>query len=119
MIRNGVVINEFDNTPGQQSSRAGDPPTDRCHRAGELHAGDLQGARSWIGVETHRLEQVGAIQRRGVHVDEDLVRTELRIGDALDDEGLGTIMGTQDDSTHRPSLTCCAPAAAIAAPCLR
>jgi len=28
MTRNGVVINEFDNTPGQQSSRAGDPPTD-------------------------------------------------------------------------------------------
>jgi hypothetical protein len=27
MIRNGVVINEFDNTPGKQSSRAGDPPT--------------------------------------------------------------------------------------------
>jgi glucose/arabinose dehydrogenase/PKD repeat protein/type 1 glutamine amidotransferase len=28
MIRNGVVINEFDNVPGLQSSRAGDPPTD-------------------------------------------------------------------------------------------
>jgi hypothetical protein len=28
MIRNGVVINEFDNTPGKASSRAGDPPTD-------------------------------------------------------------------------------------------
>jgi hypothetical protein len=28
IIRNGVVINEFDNTPGKQSSRAGDPPTD-------------------------------------------------------------------------------------------
>ncbi|SNS66870.1 PKD domain-containing protein [Asanoa hainanensis] len=28
MIRNGVVINEFDNTPGKNSSRAGDPPTD-------------------------------------------------------------------------------------------
>jgi glucose/arabinose dehydrogenase/type 1 glutamine amidotransferase len=28
VIRNGVVINEFDNTPGKQSSRAGDPPTD-------------------------------------------------------------------------------------------
>jgi hypothetical protein len=28
IIRNGVVINEFDNTPGQTSSRAGDPPTD-------------------------------------------------------------------------------------------
>ncbi|GAA3249767.1 ThuA domain-containing protein [Dactylosporangium siamense] len=26
--RNGVVINEFDNTPGKQSSRAGDPSTD-------------------------------------------------------------------------------------------
>ncbi|HEU5471069.1 MAG TPA: ThuA domain-containing protein [Actinophytocola sp.] len=28
IIRNGVVLNEFDNTPGKQSSRAGDPPTD-------------------------------------------------------------------------------------------
>ncbi|GAA4715225.1 ThuA domain-containing protein [Phytohabitans rumicis] len=28
IIRNGVVINEFDNTPGKQSSRAGDPATD-------------------------------------------------------------------------------------------
>jgi glucose/arabinose dehydrogenase/PKD repeat protein/type 1 glutamine amidotransferase len=28
VIRNGVVINEFDNTPGKVSSRAGDPPTD-------------------------------------------------------------------------------------------
>ncbi|WP_245812371.1 ThuA domain-containing protein [Actinophytocola xinjiangensis] len=28
MTRNGVVINEFDNTPGKESSRAGDPPTD-------------------------------------------------------------------------------------------
>jgi glucose/arabinose dehydrogenase/type 1 glutamine amidotransferase len=28
IVRNGVVINEFDNTPGKTSSRAGDPPTD-------------------------------------------------------------------------------------------
>ncbi|MEV1286098.1 ThuA domain-containing protein [Micromonospora sp. NPDC049679] len=28
IIRNGVVINEFDNTPGKESSRAGDPSTD-------------------------------------------------------------------------------------------
>jgi Domain of Unknown Function (DUF1080) len=28
IIRNGVVINEFDNTPGQQSLRPSDPPTD-------------------------------------------------------------------------------------------
>lgn len=28
IIRNGVVINEFDNSPGTESSRAGDPPTD-------------------------------------------------------------------------------------------
>lgn len=28
VIRNGVVINEFDNTPGKQSSRPGDPATD-------------------------------------------------------------------------------------------
>jgi PKD repeat protein/glucose/arabinose dehydrogenase/type 1 glutamine amidotransferase len=28
IVRNGVVLNEFDNTPGKTSSRAGDPPTD-------------------------------------------------------------------------------------------
>ena len=28
LIRNGTIIKEFDNTPGKQSSRAGDPPTD-------------------------------------------------------------------------------------------
>jgi hypothetical protein len=28
IIRNGVVVNEFDNTPGKTSSRASDPPTD-------------------------------------------------------------------------------------------
>jgi glucose/arabinose dehydrogenase/type 1 glutamine amidotransferase len=28
ITRNGTVINEFDNTPGKSSSRAGDPPTD-------------------------------------------------------------------------------------------
>ncbi|WDZ82622.1 ThuA domain-containing protein [Micromonospora cathayae] len=28
IIRNGVVINEFDNTPGKTSSRPSDPPTD-------------------------------------------------------------------------------------------
>lgn len=28
IIRNGEVINEFENSPGKQSSRAGDPPTD-------------------------------------------------------------------------------------------
>jgi glucose/arabinose dehydrogenase/type 1 glutamine amidotransferase len=28
IIRNGAVINEFDNTPGKKSSRDGDPPTD-------------------------------------------------------------------------------------------
>ncbi|MEU0570851.1 ThuA domain-containing protein [Nonomuraea sp. NPDC005983] len=28
ITRNGKVINEFDNTPGKSSSRAGDPPTD-------------------------------------------------------------------------------------------
>ncbi len=42
IIRNGVVINEFDNTPGQQSSRAGDPPTDL-----------RQFAEGFIGLQNH------------------------------------------------------------------
>jgi Rib/alpha/Esp surface antigen-like repeat protein len=42
IIRNGVVINEFDNTPGKQSSRAGDPPTDL-----------RQFASGYLGLQNH------------------------------------------------------------------
>jgi hypothetical protein len=42
MIRNGVVINEFDNTPGQESSRAGDPSTTL-----------RQFAEGFIGLQNH------------------------------------------------------------------
>ncbi|WBB67857.1 ThuA domain-containing protein [Micromonospora sp. WMMD812] len=42
IIRNGVVINEFDNTPGKQSSRAGDPPTDL-----------RQFLRGFVGLQNH------------------------------------------------------------------
>ncbi|NRN65480.1 Cytochrome C [Kibdelosporangium sp. 4NS15] len=42
IIRNGKVINEFDNTPGKQSSRAGDPPTDL-----------RQFASGFIGLQNH------------------------------------------------------------------
>jgi len=40
--RNGVVINEFDNTPGKQSSRPSDPPTDL-----------RQFASGYIGLQNH------------------------------------------------------------------
>nr|WP_245766691.1 family 16 glycoside hydrolase [Streptomyces colonosanans] len=42
IIRNGVVINEFDNTPGKSSSRAGDPPTDL-----------RQFLKGYIGLQNH------------------------------------------------------------------
>ena len=42
IIRNGEVINEWENTPGQQSSRAGDPPTDL-----------RQFDRGFIGLQNH------------------------------------------------------------------
>ncbi|WP_245737011.1 ThuA domain-containing protein [Micromonospora pattaloongensis] len=42
IIRNGVVINEFDNTPGKQSSRAGDPSTDL-----------RQFLRGFVGLQNH------------------------------------------------------------------
>ncbi|MBP2180143.1 ThuA domain-containing protein [Amycolatopsis magusensis] len=42
IIRNGKVINEFDNNPGLQSSRAGDPPTDL-----------RQFADGFIGLQNH------------------------------------------------------------------
>ncbi|WP_291414232.1 ThuA domain-containing protein [Actinophytocola sp.] len=42
ITRNGVVINEFDNTPGQESSRAGDPPTDL-----------RQFASGFVGLQNH------------------------------------------------------------------
>ncbi|MET0133333.1 MAG: ThuA domain-containing protein [Kibdelosporangium sp.] len=47
MIRNGVVINEFDNTPGKQSSRAGDPPTDL-----------RQFASGFLGLQNHGTNDV-------------------------------------------------------------
>ena len=42
IVRNGVVINEFDNTPGKQSSRPSDPPTDL-----------RQFASGFIGLQNH------------------------------------------------------------------
>ena len=42
IIRNGVVINEFDNAPGQESSRAGDPSTTL-----------RQFAEGYIGLQNH------------------------------------------------------------------
>lgn len=42
IIRNGEVINEFENSPGQESSRAGDPPTDL-----------RQFERGFIGLQNH------------------------------------------------------------------
>ncbi|ONI79669.1 cytochrome C [Actinosynnema sp. ALI-1.44] len=42
IIRNGKVINEFDNTPGKQSSREGDPPTDM-----------RQFASGFLGLQNH------------------------------------------------------------------
>ena len=42
MIRNGEVLQTFENTPGKQSSRAGDPPTDA-----------RQFTRGYIGLQNH------------------------------------------------------------------
>ncbi|MEE6272449.1 ThuA domain-containing protein [Georgenia wangjunii] len=42
ILRNGEVINEFENSPGQESSRAGDPPTDL-----------RQFASGYIGLQNH------------------------------------------------------------------
>jgi glucose/arabinose dehydrogenase/type 1 glutamine amidotransferase len=42
IIRNGVVINEFENSPGKESSRAGDPPSDM-----------RQFLKGFIGLQNH------------------------------------------------------------------
>ncbi|GGQ50807.1 ThuA domain-containing protein [Couchioplanes azureus] len=42
VVRDGVVVNEFDNAPGQQSARAGDPPTDL-----------RQFAEGFLGLQNH------------------------------------------------------------------
>ena len=42
IVRNGNVIKEFENAPGQESSRGGDPPTD-----------DRQFERGYIGLQNH------------------------------------------------------------------
>jgi PKD repeat protein len=55
IIRNGVVINEFDNTPGKTSSRAGDPPTDL-----------RQFASGFLGLQNHSNADV--IEFRNIRV---------------------------------------------------
>nr|WP_218566076.1 ThuA domain-containing protein [Vallicoccus soli] len=57
IIRNGVVINEFENSPGKQSSRAGDPPTDL-----------RQFERGFIGLQNHGANDL--IEIRDVRVQE-------------------------------------------------
>ena len=52
MVRNGVVINEFDNTPGKQSSRAGDPPTDQ-----------RQFSTGYIGLQNHSMNDKIAFRK--------------------------------------------------------
>ncbi|MFY1638023.1 ThuA domain-containing protein [Solwaraspora sp. WMMB335] len=47
IIRNGVTISEFDNVPGKQSSRAGDPPTDL-----------RQFASGFVGLQNHGTNDV-------------------------------------------------------------
>jgi glucose/arabinose dehydrogenase/PKD repeat protein len=55
IIRNGVVINEFDNTPGKASSRAGDPPTDL-----------RQFESGFIGLQNH--SDADAVEFRNIRV---------------------------------------------------
>ena len=57
IIRNGVVINEFDNTPGKESSRAGDPPT-----------GLRQFSEGLIGLQNH--SDVDRIEFRNIRIRE-------------------------------------------------
>lgn len=57
IIRNGKVINEFDNTPGKQSSRDGDPPT-------ELR----QFLNGYVGLQNHGGDDV--IEFRNIRVRE-------------------------------------------------
>ncbi|MFD0821116.1 ThuA domain-containing protein [Micromonospora zhanjiangensis] len=55
--RNGVVINEFDNTPGKKSSRDGDPPTDL-----------RQFLSGYLGLQNH--SDTDAIEFRNIRVRE-------------------------------------------------
>ena len=55
IIRNGEVINEFENSPGTESSRAGDPPTDL-----------RQFLRGYIGLQNH--SDADAMEFRNIRV---------------------------------------------------
>ena len=57
IIRNGVVINEFDNAPGTQSSRPSDPPTDL-----------RQFAEGFVGLQNHGTNDL--IEFRHIRVEE-------------------------------------------------
>jgi Domain of Unknown Function (DUF1080)/Domain of unknown function DUF11 len=77
VTRDGEVINEFQNTPGQQPARAGDPPTD-----------DRQFATGYIGLQNHGGQDV--IDFRNVRV-LSLVEGAIEGPFTISDEGEHTI----------------------------
>ncbi len=60
--------------------------TERCHLAGELHAGDVLRRARWRGVEPTPLHHVGAVEPRGAHPHEHLARPGNRVGVLLKHE---------------------------------
>ena len=77
--------------------------TDRVDRAGELEARISRAAgRGWI--HAHDLQQVGTIEGRGPHGNDDVLRPAHRVRYVLDRQGLRTTVGAKDYSAHRLSL---------------
>lgn len=75
--------------------RTRNPGTNGGHGARELHPRHLVSVAVAIkhrraGVQALALQQIGAVERRGDHVDEDLVRTENRAGNVAETEDLGS-----------------------------
>lgn len=59
VIRNGEVINEFDNTPGKQAARAGDPPTDLRQFAGGFVGLQNHGGGDLVDFREVRVRELG------------------------------------------------------------
>ena len=75
------------------------PLPHRRHSAGVLHAGDLVGGR-WPRVVPAPLQQIGAVERGGHDVDDDLLRPRRRIRNVLDREDLRTSVRVEHDGAH-------------------
>jgi hypothetical protein len=96
----GLRAAAHDGTDPPAEERFVDTLADRAHDAGELHARDVRGPAFGCGVVTVTLHEVGGVDARTTHRDDDVVWSGIGGLTLLDFE----VPIVDDDAAHSISL---------------